>query len=114
MNDTAAKSPAHETPETHGAEGIQQEKETFISEIREKMNQIEAKLRAMRDESSRLAGDLKTKADENLVRLDGKYKEFKMKFEELKNTTEKNWQNDKANFSRSFHDFTANFKGLFS
>ncbi|PIR22531.1 MAG: hypothetical protein COV44_07535 [Deltaproteobacteria bacterium CG11_big_fil_rev_8_21_14_0_20_45_16] len=90
------------------------DRDTFIGEIREKLNKIQTKMTSMRDDSSRLAGDLKKKADENLVKLDAKYKTIKSNLDELKNSTQANWKTDREEFQKSFEELSINFKGLFS
>jgi chromosome segregation ATPase len=90
------------------------DRDTFISDIREKLTKIQSKMTSMRDEGSRLAGDLKKKADENLTKLDAKYSELKSKLEVLKNSTGENWRADKEVFHKSFQELSTNFKGLFN
>lgn len=90
------------------------DRETFIGEIGTKLDKIQTKITSMRDEGSRLAGDLKRKADDNLATLDGKYKELKTKMEALKNSADSNWQNDKEVIQKSIQELSMHFKGLFS
>lgn len=111
-NETAAKKSQEAQVTTPANESG--DRETFIHEIREKLTKIQTKMTSMKADGSKLAGDLKKKADENLASLDGKYKEFQMKLEELKKSTQENWNADKEIFQKSFNDFSTNFKGLFS
>lgn len=93
--------------------GTPEDRDAIVNEIREKLSKIQAKVASMRDESSRLAGDMKKKAEENLMKLDSKYKELKGKFESFKNSTQEDWRTHKDTFDKRFQDLSKTFKGLF-
>ena len=107
---SAKKTDAHES---HVSENPS-DRDTYISDIREKLNKIQAKINSMREENSRLVGDLRRKADENLTKIEAKYKEIKSDLDELKKGTQDKRAAEKEAFQKSFQDLSMNFKGLFN
>jgi hypothetical protein len=85
----------------------------FIGDIRRKLDKIQLKIAATRDDGSRFAGNLKKKADSNLTKLDSKYSVLKNQLDELKTSTKENWNTDKLAIQKSFQDLSTNVKNLF-
>ncbi|PIR22032.1 MAG: hypothetical protein COV44_09645 [Deltaproteobacteria bacterium CG11_big_fil_rev_8_21_14_0_20_45_16] len=113
INNSSSSSKKVDAHESHVSSGPA-DQDTYISDIREKLNKIQTKMNSMREDNSRLVGDLRRKADENLTRLDTKYKEVKSGLDELKNCTKEKWAAEKEAFQKSFQDLSMNFKGLFN
>jgi hypothetical protein len=110
------KSPEPKKTDAHAGVTVSQpeDREQYINTIREKLNKIESRVVSLKDENSRLAGDLKRKADENLTRLEGKHKELKNRLENFNYSTEEKWNIDKEVFEKSFRELPMRFKGIFN
>ena len=102
-------------PKTESTGSIQPaDREQYTTEVREKISKIQTKMTAMKEDASRLAGDLKTKAEDNIIKLDAKHKELASKLAEFKYTTDEKWNSDKLAFEKSFQELSSAHKGLFN